>query len=288
MKNQIFISLIIISNLLFSCASSNKEYEEPNSAGVALTEDIDFIGITKAENDNLNDEAASETLNNSDVTKIVERKLIKTGDVSFETENLAQTQLNILNAVKSLDGYISSDNEYRSYYQMNHTLTIRVPADNFDKLISIISEGVENFDNKSIDVQDVTEEYIDIVARLKNKKELETRYLQLLSKANTVTELLEIEREIGNLRAEIESIEGRLNSLKNRISLSTLTVNFYKEIPNKTAFGEKMADGISNGWNNLMWFFIGIINIWPFVLIFIGLTFWLIKWRKKRRKSKNA
>ncbi len=286
MKKQILIPLVIFSSLFISCGSSY-ENKDMATSGQTYTEE-EYTGKL-AEQDNLNDEAEQrQPINNADATKVVERKLIKTGNVSFETENLAQTQLNILNAVKNLNGYISSDNEYKSYYQISHTLTIRVPADNFDKLISIISEGVEHFDNKSIDVQDVTEEYIDIEARLKNKKELEARYLQLLSKANTVTELLEIEREIGNLRAEIESIEGRLNSLKNRISLSTLTVTFYKEIPNKTEFGGKMADGIGNGWDNLMWFFIGIINIWPFVLIFVGLTFWLIRWRKKRKKSKNA
>ena len=156
MKKQIFIPLIIISSLFISCSGSY-ENKDMSASEQAYAEE-EYTGKL-AEQDNLNDEAEQrQPINSADATKVVERKLIKTGNVSFETENLTQTQLNILNAVKNLNGYISSDNEYKSYYQISHTLTIRVPADNFDKLISIISEGVEHFDNKSIDIQDVTEE----------------------------------------------------------------------------------------------------------------------------------
>ena len=73
-----------------------------------------------------------------------------------------------------------------------------------------------------IDSQDVTEEYIDITARLKTKKELEARYLELLKKANKVEEIVSIEKEIGNLRSDIESIEGRLRYINNAVAYSTL------------------------------------------------------------------
>ena len=125
-------------------------------------------------------------------------------------------------------------------------------------------------------MKDVTEKFLDIQARLKTKKELENRYLELLNKASSVTEIMEVEKQIGQLRQEIESKEGRLNYLKSKISLSTLTLTFYKSVPNEVEFGNKFKTGFKNGWDNLIWFFVFITNIWPFVLMAIGLMFGII------------
>jgi hypothetical protein len=128
----------------------------------------------------------------------------------------------------------------------------------------------------------VTEEFLDIQARINTKKELENRYLELLKKANSVTEMLEVEKQIGQLRTEIESIEGRLNYLKSKVSLSTLTIIFYQSIPNESEVGNKFKNGFKSGWNNLIWFFVFLTNIWPFILIGIGLTFVIKKWKKRK------
>jgi hypothetical protein len=218
-------------------------------------------------------------------TKITttERKLITEGTVQFSVDDIDESRKNITQAVKNNKGYISSDQEYKSSGRVSNVVIIRVPAQNFDALLTKISEGVSKFDSKNIEVRDVTEEFLDIEVRLKTKKELEARYLELLKKANKVSEILEIEKEIGALRTEIESIEGRLNYLKNKIGFSTLTITFYEEIPNQTEFGNKFKNGFQNGWENLIWFFVGLVNIWPFLLIFGVLIFMLISWRRKRK-----
>src|SRR5690606_14967650 len=113
------------------------------------------------------------------------------------------------------------------------------------------------------------------------------RYLELLKKGNTVTEVLEIERELGNVRAEIESIEGRLRYLRDQTDYSTLAITYYKSIPEQTSFGNKFSRGFVNGWNNLVWFFVGLVNIWPFVLIFAGVAYWFGFWIKRRRNRQG-
>lgn len=217
-------------------------------------------------------------------TTTVERKLIKEGRVEFETNNLGATRENIFTAIEKFDAYVSSDEEYTYSGRKSNTLVIRVPADSFDDLLAAATQGVDRFDSKEVNVKDVTEEFLDIQARLKTKKELEARYSELLQRANSVSEMLEIEKEMGNLRAEIESIEGRLKYLENRVGYATLRMTFYESIPKDNAFSQKFKEGFRNGGNNLIWFFVGIVNIWPFILLGIALIFGVRIYRKRKRK----
>jgi hypothetical protein len=212
----------------------------------------------------------------------VDRKLIKEGRVEFETDNVNTTRKTIFEAVNKYKGYVSSDQEFKSTGRKSNTVIIRVPADKFDNLLSDATIGVEKFDSKEINVKDVTEEFLDIQARLKTKKELELRYIDLLKQAKNVIEILEIEKQIGQLRSDIESIEGRLKYLQDRVSFSTLTMTFYETIPNETEFGQKFKNGFRNGWDNLIWFFVVLTNIWPFILIGLGLIFGIRFYRKRK------
>ena len=212
----------------------------------------------------------------------VERKLIKEGIVEFETYDINSTREQILESIEKNKAYISSDQEYKTVGRISNTIIIRVPAKSFDLLLNDATKGVAKFDSKNIEVKDVTEEFLDIQARLKTKKELENRYLELLKKANSVTEILEVEQQIGQLRSEIESIEGRLKYLESKVSLSTLTITFYQIVPKETEFGHKLKNGFKNGWDNLIWFFVFLTNIWTFILIGIGLIFGFRMWRKRK------
>ena len=212
----------------------------------------------------------------------IERKLIKEGRVEFETKDIPSTRKTVMASVEKYKGYITTDQEYKTAGSISNTLVIRVPAKSFDLLLSDATQGVTKFDSKNIDVKDVTEEFLDIQARLKTKKELENRYLEILKKANKVSELLEVEAQLGELRADIESIEGRLKYLESQVSLSTLTMTFYETVPNETEFGNKFKNGFQNGWNNLIWFFVFLINIWPFILLGIGVLVGVKVWIKRK------
>lgn len=214
---------------------------------------------------------------------VIERKLIKEGRVEFETKSIAATRKTILSAVETYNGYIASDQEYKSSGQIRNTIVIRVPAEDFDNLLKAATVGIEKFDSKNISVNDVTEEFLDIKARLKTKKELENRYLELLQQTKSVTEILEIEKQIGQLRADIESIEGRLKYLEDRVALSTLTITFYEYIPNKTAFDSKFRNGFRNGWDNLIWFFVFLVNIWPFIVMTILILLGIRVYKKRKQ-----
>lgn len=276
-KRLIFPIFILLTFIVVSCSYNKSKDSEPEET---------TISSEAGSKDYLEKDETSK--NTVEQINIDQRKVIKTGTLVYETDDLEKTRNRINNTVVRHKAYISNEQSYSDYDRVNNVLVIRVDSKYFDKLVSDICEGVEKFDTKTIDVNDVTEEFLDIQARLKTKKELEQRYIDLLKKANTVGEILEIEREIGNLRADIESIEGRLKYMSDRVDFSTLTVTFYKRTEgNKTNYAKKFVNGFFNGIKGLIWFFIGVVNIWPFILIVVLTLFFIRRYIKKKRSKKN-
>ena len=221
---------------------------------------------------------------NLDKVETEDRKIIKEGYIRFETDNVDKTKSLILQTVQELNGYISNDNVSDFDDELLHSLTIHVPADKFDLFLNVISESVKKLDNKNVNMRDVTEEYIDIEARIKTKKALQNRYIELLKQATKVDEILNIEKEIGTLQTEIESVEGRMRYLNNRIAFSTLSVNFYQKESSTFGFSSKFVDGIKNGWSVFLWVIIGISNLWVFIIV-VAVAIYLARLWKKRKSQ---
>jgi len=216
----------------------------------------------------------------------LERKVMKDGQLTFETENLDATAAQVKTIVETAGGYISNDQQYISEYRLTRYLELRLPSEKFDAVVDNISNLTEKIESRSIVVSDVTEEYLDVEARLKTKKELEQRYLALLTKANSVREILEIEREISVLRSDIESVEGRLKYLTDRISMSTLRVTFFSKETRKSNFIHHIGNGFKNGAKAFIWVFVGLIYIWPFIGVTLLIIYFLRRRNKKRRELK--
>ena len=199
-----------------------------------------------------------------DQVPVNERMLIKTGNLSIQVDDIKQSRKQIGDIVNKFKAYISDERLDDYGDRLNTSLTIRVPTPTSPTLFTLIEQVGDKTDSKSVNVQDVTEEYIDVEARLKTKKELEARYREILKQAHTVTDILSVESNLNNVRAEIESMEGRMKYLMNQVSFSTLNLNFYQKISTDYGFVGKFADGLGNGWTNFLTFFIGLANIWPF------------------------
>ncbi len=222
----------------------------------------------------------------------IEQKIIKSGDLRFETSNMEETNTAIQQLVKKYKAVVQSDSEDKNDYTLSRYLTLRIPNQHFDNFIKDLANGVEYFDRKNISIEDVTEEYIDIASRVKTKKALEERYIELLKKANKVSEMLEIERELATIREEIEAKEGRLKYIQNKVSMSTISIEFYKSTERKAgatvSFGTKFVNAIKSGFNGISTFFIWLIEVWPFILILVALIYFIRKRFKKKRNNQNV
>ncbi|QBN19214.1 DUF4349 domain-containing protein [Flavobacterium nackdongense] len=292
MKNIFFLFVFIVS---FSSCKKAEEAPDQMIVADAYADAKDEISV----NENLNvppppppnvdhvkfvkpvvanaDEVAAEK---------IQQKIIKTGDIKFETNDLGATYNQMITAVKKHNAIIQNDTEGKDYGSIFRKIIVRVPSKNFDGFLSDISKGVSYFDNKEISSQDVTEEYIDIDARLKAKKVLEARYLELLKKANKVSEMLEIEAQLSAIREEIEAKEGQLRYMQSQISMSTITIEFYKTVADEAgatiSYGSKIWNAISSGFNSISSFFIGLLSIWPFLIILAAAVYFIRKRFKKK------
>jgi hypothetical protein len=119
---------------------------------------------------------------------------------------------------------------------------------------------------------------------------LEERYYELLKKANKVSEMLEIEQKLSEIREEIEAKEGRLNYLENKVSMSTLDINFYKPVAEgrkaTVSYGGRIGNAFVSGFNGISNFFISLLGIWP-VIVTLVVLFILIRKRLKRKNEKD-
>ena len=236
--------------------------------------------------DMVNEEAAMFIQANNEITVKSESKIIKTADLRFPSTNISESSKNIIAAVKKYKATVQSDNSGKDYSSFFRNISIRIPNQSFDAFINEISNGVAYFDKKEISSQDVTEQFVDIEARLKAKRTLENRYLQILNKASKVSEILEIERELATIREEIEAKQGQLQYLQSKVSMSTVTIEMYTENPSGSSatisYASKMGNAIKSGFNGISTFFIGILHIWPFILI-LAVVFFFVR-RKIRKK----
>lgn len=217
----------------------------------------------------------------------IPQKIIKEASLRFETNDLEDTFNRIQTAISANKASIQNDSEGKDYDNIYRNLTVRVPSQNFDSFINAISKGVSYFERKDISSQNVTEQYIDLTSRLNTKRKLEERYLQILQKATKISEILEIEKQISAIREEIEAKEGQLKYLESRVSESTVTIEFYKTIAQKegvkTSYGSKIWTAVQSGFFSLSEFLISIISLWPFIILFCVIAYF-IRRRFKRKK----
>ena len=274
--------LVVLSLLtLFSCHDKEQSQlaRSQNSSGLLGLLDMSESDVDYA----YEDVNTPPPLANQEVAQ----KIIKNATLRFETQDLEKTRLQVLTAIKKADGYVQNDNSGKDYNQLYQQLTVRIPSKNFQQTIDDIAQGVAYFDERTVSQRDVTEEFIDLNARLKAKRALESRYLDLLKKATSVKEMLEIESELSQIREEIEAKEGRLNYLNNQVSSSTLYIHFYKVTSDQgitQSYGSKIINALKGGWNGISVFFLGLLHVWPF-LILLGLSAYFI--HKKLRKRKK-
>lgn len=269
---------LIVFPVLLSCADSTGEYDLDSEVATAGLEQAgDVAPVTRQLNSTASSAPASE------------QKIIQNGNLEFETSDVETTHARILALVESFNGYVQNDNSGKHSTRVFRYMNVRIPSADFSDFVDSVSVGVGYFDRKEISRRDVTEEFIDLEARLKTKRELESRYLELLGQARNVKEVLEVERELAKIREEIESRQGRLEYLKSQVDMSAINISFYKVVVDSgitVSYGRKMINAVKGGWNGISVFFIGLIYLWPlFVLLTIGLLILRSYLKRKKRTS---
>jgi hypothetical protein len=214
-----------------------------------------------------------------------ERKLIKEAYLSIEVKEYSESLVQAKNLVSKWKGWVVKENVNASDYSIRNDLIIRVPGANFDSLVNDLEKVAKKITSKTIDVKDVTEEFVDVQARLKTKKAVELRYLDILKQAKTVEDILKVEEELGNIREEIESTEGRLKYLSNQTTYSTVNISIEQKLVSKQGFEffSRISQALRGGWRGLLGFLVGLVYLWPFLLIMAAVIYLFIRYRRKKK-----
>lgn len=221
----------------------------------------------------------------------VRKKIIRDGRMGIKTNELEKCKARVDTLVRQNGGYFSNESFNNSDYESAWNLIIRIPAGAFDHFIAALESGEGEILFKEIGARDVTDQFIDLETRLANKREYLERYRELVKKATSVKEVLEIEEKIRLLEEEIESVTGRLKYLGDQVDYSTLNLTLTKHkgftySPDRPGdFGERLKHSLSKGWQAFVDFLLFLIRLWPFWILAVPVV-WL--WRKYRHtRGKN-
>jgi hypothetical protein len=208
----------------------------------------------------------------------IEKKIIRNGNLTIESKDLKKSKTRLDTLVVFYAGYISSESFNDQEDQLSYNITCRIPADKFDLFITGIESGPDKIISKSVNADDITEQYYDVKIRLENERQVEKRYLELLGQARTVKDILDIEEKLGKVRQEIESKEGRLRYLDDRVNYSTLNLWIYQkkdrkyEPADRDSFGQRLKKSLHKGWQGFVDFILFFLKLWP--LWIVGLLLW--------------
>ena len=214
-----------------------------------------------------------------DVEATQERKIIKTGSLSFEVKNLSETEEKIAAWLEGFGGYIADTWTNRN----NMNVTVKVPASSFEDAMNSTGDFGELL-SRSISTEDVSENYYDLETRLETRRILQAKLESYLAGAKSISDLLEIERQLNDVTSELESMEKQFRRLSNQVDFSTISISC--RLPaNTTEAGFETPDFLQGlkdfGYNALQFlcnFGLGILYIIlvgvPSVLL-IALLYWL-------------
>ncbi|HFC36096.1 MAG TPA: DUF4349 domain-containing protein [Candidatus Moranbacteria bacterium] len=229
-----------------------------------------------------------DTLLNSDSDKIIsDKKIIKNGSLNLKVDKVPQATKEIGNIVRGLGGEIFSTNfSERIRGQRRGSMTVRVPVDKFSEAISKIKSVATQVVKETTTGRDVTEQYADLQAQLKNKQAEEASFVKILDRAEKIDDVLAVTRQLSRVRGEIERLQGRIKYMNSQTDMSTITVNLSEDVgvisvsdnwrPMQTvkkSFKElvnNIQDFIDN---SIRFVIVGIPSLIPF-LLFLAIIYW--------------
>ena len=154
-----------------------------------------------------------------------DRNLILTAKIDMRSKDPWATSQAVQQMTTSLGGDVLSVNESGTTDNRNASLSIRVPSRSFQEAIRQIRALDGEVQSSNVSGQDVTDQFVDLQARLTAKQAEEARYNALLVRANTIDEILKIDSALSNVRTQVEQLTGQINSIKSRTDYSTISMS---------------------------------------------------------------
>jgi len=254
----------IIGGIATNISYQRRAYETEESASKFATSGGEIAG-----------EVVSEKMEGGDnlAEKSSERLIIKTKFLSLETKDLKKIYTKVENITSKYKGFVISSSINSNGYiiaprpiektiqneteTLFGTIVLKVPVKNLEKAVKELKE-LGSLKSEQESSEEVTEQHIDLSARLRNLKRQEERYLEILSSAKTVEDMLKVEEQLSRVREEIESMEAQVDYLEKSAVMATITLELFE--PSKIA--EPIVNwGIRDAFIKAIRNFVVVINL---------------------------
>ena len=269
--------------MLASCSSASKDGMAMNDAEILPNDEMQYTGSTIPSYDEKGEMADSAT--GEDVNAEFAPKIIRTANLTAETQNFTEAVAEIERNVKELGGYIESCNIQNLNKGYNTTASVtrnasyvlRIPAENLDAFLAEAGELL-NVTSSSSNAEDVSGEYYDMEARISVLETEKQLVEKMLSEATSVNNMITLEERLYNIIYEIESYKTAIKVYDSKVAYSTVNLNL-REVANltpvveDTSFGARFKNAAKESWQNFLEFsqelVIVLVYVAP-VIIVIG------------------
>ncbi|MFC4402086.1 DUF4349 domain-containing protein [Gracilibacillus xinjiangensis] len=304
-KHMIIFSFLAIGVV----ACSNQTPEESTTESKAIYETTEesadqansreMAGEMTGENEMAANDSGSPAEEDDVPVEMTERKIVYHANLHVKTGDFSKTMELIEKETMNRSGYIVTSESHgnESDNNLNGSLTVRIPSEKFQSFLAIYEDGDMEVTERSVRGEDVTEQYVDLNARLNSKKVVEERLLSFMEEAEETEDLLTISADLSAVQEEIETLTGKINYLDNQSSYATIEIY----ISEKNTELPSVKDESNNTWvetkeqfkksvqilvSIASGLFIFIVGNAPVIILFVLLT--LVIFIAIRRKSSKA
>lgn len=236
--------------LLAGCSSGEAPDQSMNSSVQSKTE---FHSLSR---EGSTESGSGKGTAASDVKKVLnkegaqvaqeERKVIYRAELRIKVQNLKQAQQATEAAARKEGGYLVESSQSRAEKEKTGDYVFRIPRESFHTYLERVEKTAQEMESRKITGKDVTEEYVDLESRLKAKKAVEKRLLEMMKRAKTTEDLLKVSEQLARVQEEIEQLQGRLKYLENQTVYSTVTIHArqviaLEEAEGKPGLGERIS-----------------------------------------------
>lgn len=240
--------------------------------------------------------------NSQDLSSGLNQKLMYKANIVMEIQDYGKAQSEVRNTVTLSGGYIVNFSETQSSSEKGGTFIVKVPANGFSSFIDRLENIAHESLQRSIEGQDVTEEYIDLESRLKAKQIMEEQYVAFMKKATKTTDLVAFANELERIQSEIEQMKGRMRFIDQNVSYSTVEIRLYespekKDDPKTSAIQAPLGQRVSQAFQGsidvitiiIQWIIVILSGSLPLLVIaaLVLLILWLAR-RSGQRKREEA
>lgn len=229
--------LVLLVWAAIALPNLNRARLEPMSGPTVSKPLTQFHEAQKADADHFALAPRKEVVQSAGVAKsqpnaAAEQKIIRTSSLEMVVQHPSEVADKIAAIAESFDGYVTSANSGGQDATAG-TLTIRVPSGRFDEARAEIRKLGLRVNGERIDAQDVTRQYVDQDASLRNLKAEEAQYLSILKQANTVKDMLAVTEKLSEVRGQIEEQQAEFNALSKQIETVAITISLRTEVEEK-------------------------------------------------------